>query len=288
MPAMIKARVAAVLIGGLLAASLATAAPKLPRLKSGKPDFSGIWETTSAAEYDLEPHSGRADAPPSAGVIDGKYIPYLPAALEQKKKNFAARGADDPRLKCWTLGTPRGIYYREPFQIFQRDRDLTLLFQFGRYLLISSSRPGTQPANLQGIWNDSLSPSWDSKYTINANLPQITVDGVPVVVTVSGDGHTATGAIGGETIFTLTIDPIAKTYKFEIFSPIDNNPDGAKLTFGTDAAVYPYGQGARQFAYMVRFGMTPARRSARRPPRPPRRWGWSARSGRWRRGSRRT
>ena len=46
-----------------------------------------------------------------------------------------------------------------------------LLFQYGRYLLISSSRPGTQPANLQGIWNDSLSPSWDSKYTLNANLP---------------------------------------------------------------------------------------------------------------------
>ncbi|MET0234707.1 MAG: glycoside hydrolase N-terminal domain-containing protein [Kibdelosporangium sp.] len=46
-----------------------------------------------------------------------------------------------------------------------------LLFQYGRYLLISSSRPGTQPANLQGIWNDQLTPSWDSKYTINANLP---------------------------------------------------------------------------------------------------------------------
>ena len=46
-----------------------------------------------------------------------------------------------------------------------------LLFQYGRYLLISSSRPGTQPANLQGIWNDQLSPSWDSKYTLNANLP---------------------------------------------------------------------------------------------------------------------
>ncbi len=46
-----------------------------------------------------------------------------------------------------------------------------LLFQYGRYLLISSSRPGTQPANLQGIWNDSLAPSWDSKYTLNANLP---------------------------------------------------------------------------------------------------------------------
>ncbi|MGO4728842.1 glycoside hydrolase family 95 protein [Paenibacillus sp. 2KB_22] len=45
----------------------------------------------------------------------------------------------------------------------------TLYFHFGRYLLISSSRPGTLPANLQGIWNDSMAPPWDSKYTININ-----------------------------------------------------------------------------------------------------------------------
>ncbi|HVT48190.1 MAG TPA: glycoside hydrolase family 95 protein [Vicinamibacterales bacterium] len=44
-----------------------------------------------------------------------------------------------------------------------------LYFQFGRYLLISSSRPGGQPANLQGLWNDSLDPPWGSKYTININ-----------------------------------------------------------------------------------------------------------------------
>ncbi len=44
-----------------------------------------------------------------------------------------------------------------------------LLFQFGRYLLISSSRPGTQPANLQGIWNKDMNPMWDSKYTTNIN-----------------------------------------------------------------------------------------------------------------------
>ncbi|WP_207425668.1 glycoside hydrolase N-terminal domain-containing protein [Pedobacter sp. SYSU D00535] len=44
-----------------------------------------------------------------------------------------------------------------------------LYFQFGRYLLISSSLPGSQPANLQGKWNDKLSPPWDSKYTININ-----------------------------------------------------------------------------------------------------------------------
>ena len=43
-------------------------------------------------------------------------------------------------------------------------------FQFGRYLLICSSQPGTQPATLQGIWNDKMLPSWDSKYTTNINL----------------------------------------------------------------------------------------------------------------------
>jgi alpha-L-fucosidase 2 len=46
---------------------------------------------------------------------------------------------------------------------------ITLAFQFGRYLLIASSRPGDQPANLQGIWNDLTSPPWGSKYTVNIN-----------------------------------------------------------------------------------------------------------------------
>ena len=44
-----------------------------------------------------------------------------------------------------------------------------LYFQYGRYLLIASSRPGGQPANLQGIWNDNLNPPWDSKWTVNIN-----------------------------------------------------------------------------------------------------------------------
>jgi alpha-L-fucosidase 2 len=47
---------------------------------------------------------------------------------------------------------------------------VSLYFQFGRYLMISSSRPGTLPANLQGIWNKDFIPAWGSKYTININL----------------------------------------------------------------------------------------------------------------------
>ena len=50
------------------------------------------------------------------------------------------------------------------------DLDLVaLMMQYGRYLLISSSQPGGQPANLQGVWNDKLNAPWDSKYTININ-----------------------------------------------------------------------------------------------------------------------
>jgi alpha-L-fucosidase 2 len=50
------------------------------------------------------------------------------------------------------------------------DIDLVaLMFQYGRYLLISSSQPGGQAANLQGVWNDKLNAPWDSKYTININ-----------------------------------------------------------------------------------------------------------------------
>ena len=64
---------------------------------------------------------------------------------------------------------PTDVRIKEFAQTF--DPQLAALyFQFGRYLLISSSQPNTQPANLQGIWNDRLLPSWDSKYTCNINL----------------------------------------------------------------------------------------------------------------------
>ncbi len=46
---------------------------------------------------------------------------------------------------------------------------VALLFQYGRYLMIGASRPGGQPANLQGLWNESNAPAWDSKYTDNIN-----------------------------------------------------------------------------------------------------------------------
>lgn len=72
------------------------------------------------------------------------------------------------------LGATAPVYKPTDIRIAQfphtKDPQLVALyFQFGRYLLICSSRPGGQPATLQGIWNHSLHPPWDSKYTININ-----------------------------------------------------------------------------------------------------------------------
>lgn len=64
----------------------------------------------------------------------------------------------------------RPINERIPNYAKQPDLSFAALyFQFGRYLLISSSRQGSQPANLQGIWNDALQPGWSSNWTINCN-----------------------------------------------------------------------------------------------------------------------
>lgn len=74
------------------------------------------------------------------------------------------------------LGSPAGdasLPTDQRILNYASDRDprlAALFFQYGRYLLIACSRPGDQPANLQGLWNDQLKPSWDSKHTTNINF----------------------------------------------------------------------------------------------------------------------
>lgn len=99
----------------------------------------------------------------------------------KKKKGYKRMLADhSARYSTWfdrvslDLGTnaqaqkPTDVRVRE-FATHFDPQMAALYFQFGRYLLISSSQPGTQPATLQGIWNHQIMPAWDSKYTININ-----------------------------------------------------------------------------------------------------------------------
>jgi len=62
----------------------------------------------------------------------------------------------------------QSLYNRVKLEI-EGYEDIVRFFNFGRYLLIASSRPGSLPANLQGIWNEDYAPAWGSKYTININ-----------------------------------------------------------------------------------------------------------------------
>ena len=145
-------------IGG---AQTVPAASSIPRGADGKPDFSGIWQSLSGADYGLEPHLATKDQPPGAGVVEGNVIPYKPAALEQRAKNFAARATADPRHKCFTLGTPRGIYGSEPFQIFQRLRDLTLLFEFGHPVRTIHTNGTEHPDGHIDFWLGDSRGHWE-------------------------------------------------------------------------------------------------------------------------------
>src|SRR5690606_26494874 len=107
------------------AASSSTGASALPRTASGKPDLQGIWQAQGAAAYDLEDHLARHDMPAGMGVVDG-FIPYLPAALEQKRANFANRAELDPLNKCYLPGVPRIMTMAFPFHIFQTDAHVAM------------------------------------------------------------------------------------------------------------------------------------------------------------------
>jgi len=99
-------------------------------------------------------------------ALNKKYDTELKAHIEKYQKYFKRVSLD--------LGTTEQAKKTTDIRIKEfgtsSDPDLVALyFQFGRYLLISSSQQGTQPANLQGIWNYQLNPAWDSKYTVNIN-----------------------------------------------------------------------------------------------------------------------
>jgi len=94
------------------------------------------------------------------------YKDLLDAHLTDHRALFRRVSIDLGRTPAADLTTERRI---AAFRNGDDPQLAALLFQYGRYLLIGSSRVGGQPANLQGIWNDQLKPPWDSKYTCNIN-----------------------------------------------------------------------------------------------------------------------
>ncbi|MCR5149738.1 MAG: glycoside hydrolase family 95 protein [Clostridiales bacterium] len=112
---------------------------------------------------------------------DGKE--YKQPVIEKlnEEKNYSLllkRHTDDyktiyDRVELNLGGTGSDLDTDKRLEAFQNTKDdsglVELLYNYGRYLIISSSRPGSQPANLQGIWNDKIKAPWHSNYTVNIN-----------------------------------------------------------------------------------------------------------------------
>jgi hypothetical protein len=126
-------------------AANAAPAQQLDRAKtiSGHPNFNGIWQALNTAYWNLEGHSVEAFGKDfwqlgAIGVIPagksvlrgGGKIPYLPEALKKRDDNRSKWPAADPEAKCFMLGVPRVTYQNLPFQIFQGDGDLLMVYPF--------------------------------------------------------------------------------------------------------------------------------------------------------------
>jgi hypothetical protein len=112
------------------AAAPAAPARAVPRGPDGKPNFSGIWEVLSKADWNIEPHSASRMAPASAGVVDGGMLPYQPSARAKRAQNFAARATADTEAKCYLPGVPRVMCAQFPFQIVQTPTVVMMLFEY--------------------------------------------------------------------------------------------------------------------------------------------------------------
>lgn len=121
------------------------------------PDSAGGLRLIASAASGFRGHDQRPSADFASLIAEAKQ--RVSAALARTTDDLRQRHRDDYR----------SFFDRADLELDAANARAELLFHFGRYLLISSSRPGTEAANLQGIWNVDLRPAWSSNFTININ-----------------------------------------------------------------------------------------------------------------------
>ena len=107
----------------------------------GHPNFNGIWQAINSANWNLEAHNAEAlpefwklgaiaGIPAGRSVVREGTIPYKPEALKKRNENRTKFPKEDPEAKCYMLGIPRSTYQNLPFQIFQGNGDLLMVYPF--------------------------------------------------------------------------------------------------------------------------------------------------------------
>lgn len=116
--------------GGGLPAASARPPYRAPRTIHGQPDVEGVWQALTTAAWDLEDHSAALGVPAGRGVVVDGPIPYQPWAVAKKRENFLSREKADPERRCYLPGVPRITYMPFPFQIFQTDNLVVILYEY--------------------------------------------------------------------------------------------------------------------------------------------------------------
>jgi len=130
----------------IAAGAIQAQTPNRPAAVLGHPNFNGVWQAMNTAYWNLEGHSVEsytkdpkefwqlgaiAVIPAGQSVLKGGgTIPYLPEAQKKRDENRANWPQADPEAKCYMLGVPRVTYANFPFQIFQGDGDLVMVYPF--------------------------------------------------------------------------------------------------------------------------------------------------------------
>ena len=139
--------------GGAVAGRQGVAAAGAGRTQDGKPNLNGIWQAMTTANWDIEAHQAEPGPQPTLlgawgaqpgglGIVEGGTIPYKPEALKKKQENFKNRmvvkvtndphrfDTGDPELQCYRPGVPRANYMPYPFQIFQTQQQLLMVYEY--------------------------------------------------------------------------------------------------------------------------------------------------------------
>lgn len=131
----------------------------------GKPNMNGVWQAQNTANWDLQDHAAAPGpfyqlgaigaVPPGQTVVEGGDIPYLPAAAEQKRKNYVNRWTEDPEVKCYLPGIPRATYMPYPFQIVQSPKNILFAYEYASAnRVVNMDKPTEAPVDSWMGWSN--------------------------------------------------------------------------------------------------------------------------------------
>lgn len=145
-----------------------------PRAPAGRPDFNGIWQALTTANWNIQDHSAQSTAPQfgalfaepaGQGIVEGNELPYQPWAKAKQRENFKKRFTEDPEAKCYLPGVPRATYMPYPFQIVETPQYTLIAYAYDNAVrTIHMDRAKPNPVDVAvDTWMGYSSGRWEGQ-----------------------------------------------------------------------------------------------------------------------------